>query len=200
MRVPWTGIELPRKDRLVYITQQMIDAMVARYGRPERAEFEFPVPEEEFRFIRSTQKHGRQHDITVYGFRGDEVIVIAKHFYPPGMYRAPSGGINPGESIEEGAAREMMEETGTQMMLERFLLESRVTFTSPLGRIPWVSFVFQAQYLAGDFEFTDRREIREVRTARLEEFIEFGRIMRRLDKGGLHYRAALHETVAPLLR
>jgi 8-oxo-dGTP pyrophosphatase MutT (NUDIX family) len=174
--------------------------MITRYGQPEEASFEIPVPEEEFRFIRSTQRNGRRHDVTVYAFKADEVIVIAKHFYPPGMYRAPSGGIAPGESFEEGTAREMMEETGTQIMLERFLLQSHVTFTSPLGDIPWVSFVFQAQYLAGDFRFTDTREIREVRTARLEEFIEFGKIMRTLDKGGLHYRAALHETVAPLLR
>ena len=185
---------------MAFVSKDMIDAMIKRYGRPEEASFEISVPEAEYRFIRSTQKHGRAHDVTVYAFKGDEVIVNAKHFYPPGMYRAPSGGIHPGEAIESGIAREMMEETGTQVLLERFLLIARVTFTNECGTIPWKSYVFQARYLAGDFQFTDKREIREVRTARLEEFIEFGKIMRTLDKGGLRYRAALHETVVPLLR
>ena len=178
----------------------MIDEMVARYGRPEHARFDIPVGDKEYRFIRSTQKHERAHDVTCYIFKDDEVIVIAKHFYPPGMYRAPSGGLVPDESFEDGIAREVMEETGTTIGLEHFLLQTSVAFTNAGGVIDWTSFVFQARYLAGDFEFTDKREIREVRTARLGEFRRYGEIMRTLDLGGLHYRAALHETIEPLLR
>lgn len=183
----------------MFVTRDMVDAMAARYGVPERATFSFPVKDDEFSFIRSTQKNERRHDVTLYIHRDDEIIVIAKHHYPPGMYRAPSGGLHPGESFECGIAREVMEETGTQIELERFLLESHVTFTRGADEIPWTSYVFQARYQAGDFEFTDRREIREVRTAKLAEFAAFARIMRTLEVGGLHYRAALHERVEPLL-
>jgi hypothetical protein len=55
-------------------------------------------------------------------------------------------------------------------------------------------------YVEGDFEFTDHREIREVTTVPLSAFEQIGRTMRASDKGGLHYRAALHERVTPLLR
>jgi len=135
----------------------------------------------------------------LYIVKDDQIVVIAKPFYPPGMYRAPSGGLNPGESFADGIAREMAEETGTTIVLERFLFETSVRFTNTGGVIDWSSFVFQARYASGDFQFTDKREIREVRLASLVEFATFGKIMRQSDLGGLHYRAALHETVAPLL-
>ncbi len=184
----------------MYVSQDMIDRAAAAYGKPDRAEFEFPVSDDEYRFIRSTQRDGRRHDVTAYIFKGDEVIVIAKHFYPPGMYRAPSGGLRPGESIEDGFAREVFEETGTVARIERFLLRTAVRFTNRHGVIDWTSLVFRAAYVSGNFEFTDRREIREVRLAKLDEFVEFGRIMRTMAIGGLHYRAALHERLEPLLR
>jgi len=184
----------------VYVSQNMIDRAAAAYGRPEQADFSFAVSDDEYRFIRSTQRDGRRHDVTAYIFKGDEVIVIAKHFYPPGMYRAPSGGLRPGESIEDGLAREVFEETGTVARIERFLLRTAVQFTNAAGVIDWTSLVFRAAYVSGDFAFTDKREIREVRLAKLGDFVDFGRIMRTTAIGGLHYRAALHERLEPLLR
>lgn len=183
----------------MFVTRDMIDEMAGRYGTPDTASFEFAAGDREFNFIRSTQKNGRRHDATLYIAKDDQIVVIAKPFYPPGMYRAPSGGLNPGESFHDGIAREMAEETGTTIVLERFLLETSVRFTNSDGVIDWSSFVFQARYAGGDFHFTDTREICEVRLAALDEFATFGEIMRESDLGGLHYRAALHETVAPLL-
>lgn len=183
----------------MYVSQDMIDQMAARYGQPDFVRFTFPVADREFAFIRSTQKFQREHDATLYIIKDGQIVVTAKHHYPPGLYRAPSGGLHPGESFEDGIAREMMEETGTEIELERFVLFSNVTFINQSGKIPWRSYVFQARYVRGDFNFTDTWEIREVRLASLDEFETFGRIMRASDIGGLHYRAALHEAVAPLL-
>jgi len=140
--------------------------MVDRYGQPAFMKYRFPVEEKEYQRILGSQKNGRMHDVTVYTVKEGHIVVIAKHFYPPGMYRAPSGGCESdvGENV-----------------------------------IDWNSYVFQADYLKGDFNFTDKREIREVRLARLEEFENFSRIMRESDIGGLHYRAALHDTIKGLL-
>lgn len=183
----------------MYVTPAMVEAMAARYGRPGETAFTFPVSAREHAFIRSSQRFQREHDATMYIVKDGRIVVIAKHHYPPGLYRAPSGGLHPGESFEEGIAREAMEETGAALALERFLLISRVTFTHTDGDIPWRSYVFRARFESGDFRFTDTREIREVRLAQPAEFETFGRIMRSLEVGGLHYRAALHEAVAPLL-
>lgn len=188
----------------MYVTGKMIGDMVDRYGQPAFMEYRFPVEEKEYRLILGSQKDGRMHDVTVYTVKEGRIVVIAKHFYPPGMYRAPSGGLIPGEPFEDGLKREIWEETGCEIALSSFLLKTKVTFflKSDMGEnvIDWNSFVFQADYLKGDFNFTDKREIREVRLARPEEFEDFSRIMRQSDIGGLHYRAALHDTVKGLLR
>jgi ADP-ribose pyrophosphatase YjhB (NUDIX family) len=184
----------------MYVTDDMIARMVGRYGQPQTAQYEIETPRKEFGSIRNSQKHGRSHDFTLYIFKGDKVIVNAKHFYPPGLYRAPSGGLIPDEGFRAGIAREAMEETGCEIELERFLLRTMVGFVNGSARIDWQSYVFRARYLAGDFAFTDRREIREVRLAELEEFERFSEIMRSSEVSGLHYRAWLHDRVTEQLQ
>lgn len=182
----------------MFLESGVIDKLKQKYGVPQEASFLIPVDLKEFERIKASQKHERSHDVTVYIVKDGKIVVIAKHFYPPGMFRAPSGGIHPGEEFEDGAKREALEETGCEIRLERFLLVSKVVFelVPRDGRtIEWTSYVFQAQYVSGDYQFTDTREIREVRMAELSEFEEFSKIMRRMPIGGLHYRAALHDKV-----
>ncbi len=174
-------------------------AMMAAYGQPRSATFEFPVDQTEYRRIVNSQKNMRNHDVTLYIHKGDKVVVIAKPFYPVGLYRAPSGGLHPGEDFRAGAAREAMEETGCEIEFEKFLLRTEVSFVCGDDRLKWRSFVFRAGYTGGDFEFTDKREIKEVRLVSLDEFDAFSRIMRASSIGGLHYRAALHDSVKNLL-
>ena len=209
--------------------------MATRYGSPSTPSFDIPTPPDQLEFIRSTQKAGRNHDVTIYAIKEGQVALIAKHFYPPNLYRAPSGGLNPGESFDDGIAREMAEEIGCEIRLERFLLSTAVSFFDPSTRRPhtpsseqvqkpplsrgdccnssgwrtsssapvesiaWRSFVFLARIVSGDFQFTDKREIKEARLADWSEFDLFGKIMRESDKAGLHYRAQLHEAVLKAL-
>jgi ADP-ribose pyrophosphatase YjhB (NUDIX family) len=181
--------------KIVYVTDEMIAAMAVRYGAPEKRTFRFAVTDHEYDRIRRSQRNGRNHDATLYVIKDGKVIVIAKHFYPPGLYRAPSGGLNPGESFDDGINREMAEEIGCVVGLDRFLLQTDVSFDRGGDTIRWRSFVFFAHYVGGTFDFTDKHEISEVRLAEWSEFDGFSRIMRSLDIGGLHYRAALHESV-----
>lgn len=189
----------------MFVTDSMIGEMEDLYGIPSRISFDVPVTEDECGRIKSSQKHGRNHDVTMYIVKADKIIVIAKHMYPPKLFRAPSGGLKPGEDFETGAQREALEETGCSIRLEKFLVRTDVVFKtdndrlSRSDRLEWRSFVFQARYIAGEFFFTDRDEIREVTLATLTDFEEFSTIMRSTTIGGLHYRASLHDVVKPLL-
>ena len=183
----------------MFVTDTMIEKMQARFGVPAEASFEYEVTEREYDRIRASQKHERNHDVTLYIRKDDRIVVIAKPFYPEGLYRAPSGGLQPGESFEDGIEREMAEETGVDIALDRFILETNVRFSHNGKTILWRSFVFTADYVRGDFQWTDHEEIRDVQLVRLEEFDKFGEMMRQSDIGGLHYRADLHERVKELM-
>jgi 8-oxo-dGTP pyrophosphatase MutT (NUDIX family) len=187
----------------MFVTDEMVRDMERRYGAPVFREFVIPATKTELDRIRSSQKNGRDHDVTLYIEKDGQLIVIAKHPYPPGLYRAPSGGIHTGESFLEGINREAHEETGCEIELNRFILRTSVTFEHEHNRsdsVFWRSFVFTAQYLRGDFAYTDHHEISAVRLADWSEFETFGRIMRQSESAGLHYRAELHEVVAGILR
>jgi 8-oxo-dGTP pyrophosphatase MutT (NUDIX family) len=183
----------------MFVTDAMIEEMQTRFGVPAEASFAYEVTEREFNRIRASQKHDRNHDVTLYIRKDDKIVVIAKPFYPEALYRAPSGGLQPGESFDDGIKREMAEETGIDIDVDRFILKTKVRFTWGGQSIEWRSFVFAADYVTGEFEWTDTDEIREVRLARWDEFDTFGEMMRQSEIGGLHYRADLHDRVKELL-
>ncbi|MEK7775337.1 MAG: NUDIX hydrolase [Candidatus Zixiibacteriota bacterium] len=183
----------------MYVTEEMVADMAARFGTPKRARYSFPLNDREQGLIRASLAKGRAHDFTLYVHHKGQLLVIAKHSYPHGLYRAPSGGLNPGEPFLDGIAREALEETGCEIAIQRFALRTEVNFWAGTESLNWQSFVFEAAYVRGELLFTDKQEIREVRWANPSEFETFSAMMRQTDVGGFHYRAALHDTVSALL-
>lgn len=186
----------------MYIKEATISALIEKYGEPRRKTYSFACTEEEYNRIKSSQKNGRKHDVTLYISKGDKWVVIAKHFYPQGMFRSMSGGINPGEDFVEGSKREALEETGCHIELERFLLMTDVLFymsDDDTKKIEWQSYVFKAYCTGKQEAFTDTNEIREITLATLDDFERYKQIMLSLDIAGLRYRAALHDEVKQLL-
>jgi 8-oxo-dGTP pyrophosphatase MutT (NUDIX family) len=184
----------------MYVTYRHIQEAADRYGYPPVIQMVAPVDAEEYAFIRSTQHYGRSHDVTMFIFKESDILVIAKHHYPPGLYRPPSGAIKPNETLAEGALREALEETGCKIELDRYILQVNVNFTDGKGIIPWKSHVFTGHWIDGDPKPIDTREIREVRLATLEDFQMYKDIIRyKTASGGLNYRARLHDEVLRLL-
>ncbi len=183
----------------MYFTPRMIQLVADRYGYPPVINMDAPVDQDEYDFIRSTQTFGRCHDVTLYIFKDNKLIVNAKHHYPKGLYRAPSGGLKPGEDFLDGVNREAYEETGCKIDLKRYILQINVSFSYGKRYIPWKTHVFTAKYASGKIKPTDIREIREARLAELAEFDEYKKIIATLDSGGLHYRARLHDEVLKFL-
>lgn len=183
----------------MYFTPRMVQIVADQYGYPPVIKMDAPVDEQEYNFIRSTQTFGRCHDITVYAFKNNKIVVNAKHHYPDGLYRAPSGGLKPGEDFHEGVHREMYEETGTKIELVKYILQVNVYFSCGRKLLPWRTHVFTARYISGRIRPIDIREIREVKLADLSEFEQYKKIISGMESGGLSYRARLHDEVLRFL-
>ena len=149
----------------------------------------------EFQNLLDSMKDGRDSDITLVIFKDNKVVVIAKPWYPKGLYRLPSGGWKPGESFEQCAKREGYEETGTKFELQKYVLRSKVTFTNEEKKVLWTSHVFTAKYLSGELKPIDTREIREVNLLTLDELSSLKQKLLERNSGGLAYRAALTEGI-----
>ena len=153
----------------------------------------FAMGPAEFEMLKGSMADGRNSDATLFIFKNDKVVVIAKPWYPEGLYRAPSGGIKPDEDLELTAKREAYEETGVEIQLESYILRIEVTFTCGPQKEEWTSHVFTAKHLSGDLKPIDTKEIKEVTLMSLEELAALKEKLLAQSSGGLQYRAALTE-------
>jgi 8-oxo-dGTP pyrophosphatase MutT (NUDIX family) len=164
-----------------------------KYGIPRELSMSFPMHSSEFQMLRGSMKDGRNSDVTLFIFKDKKIIVIAKPWYPEGLYRAPSGGIKPGEDMELSAKREAYEETGVEIKLEKYILRIDITFTCGQSSEKWTSHVFTAKSISGDLKPIDTKEIKKVALLSLKELAALKEKLLSQKSGGLHYRAALTE-------
>lgn len=54
-----------------------------------------------------------RHGVGIVLFNAEGLVFIGERVDTPGAWQMPQGGIDPGESVEEAAFRELREETGT---------------------------------------------------------------------------------------
>ncbi len=184
---------------MVYISNRAIKEIEDKFGKPELRETLFEMPDYELSMVKNSQKDGRAHDVTVFIKKGDNFIFNAKHWYPKGMCRAPSGGVRPGENIEDGCLREALEETGCAVKLLKYLLRIKCRFTSGDELVDWTSHIFLAEFVSGDLKPIDTNEIREVFVVSPEEIPAIREVMEGVDSGGIHYRAYLTDEVMSIL-
>jgi 8-oxo-dGTP diphosphatase len=185
----------------MYVEKRLVEEAEAKYGKPRVLQLEQEIGDRELAFVRLTQKHGRAHDITLFIFNGDQLALIRKPMFRRPIFRAPSGGLEPGESFEDGAKREALEETGLEVELEEYLLRLEVRFTGGQDFLDWTSHVFTARAVGGRLEAQDTSEIAETKYATIEELQ--GPIREALLGSGrelLAYRVALTDAVVGMLR
>lgn len=190
----------------MYLTREAIAACERRFGVPRVVALETELTPAETDRLVASQRRGRAHDVTFFVLDpAKRVVVIRKPDFPPGCWRPPSGGVEPGEDIEAGAWREAREETGLDIALERYVVRVDGRFVERAagggGRVvPWTSHVFTARVTGGRLAPIDTREIAGARWAPLAELA--GPIREALlaaGRGGFRYRVALHDAVLAAL-
>lgn len=168
-------------------------------GKPVERAVEIPLTGKELQRIRSSQRNGRAHDITVFIYNGDKMLFIAKPFYPLGLFRAPSGGAHPGEKLIDAAYREIYEETGVNIKLEKYFLRIKARFVADNDYTDWTSHVFKASHVSGEINPVDTNEIRAARYVKRHELDKFDDILIKTNTGGFRYRSFLTRAAMEIL-
>lgn len=173
---------------------QELASLRKQYGVPKRVDFEVEMLPEEFTLVQRSLERGRRHDVTVFIQHQGKYVVISKHAYAKsGIVRAPSGGAQPSESLIKAAQRESREETGFEVEIDRFVLESHVLLNcGDYPSVPWVSYVFLAHVIGGRMGAKDTKEIADVQLRSREELLKDIRpLMMTSGLGGFEYRAKM---------
>ena len=170
-----------------------LESIINEYGSPRRLHFRADFAEFECELVRRSASKNRYHDITCFIPRDGGYVGIQKPGYAgSGIFRAPSGGANFGESLRKAAVREMYEETGLKIQLIRFILDLTLDVVCSEGVIPWRSLVFLVKATGGEMKPIDTHEIFDIRVVSREEMLgEITRLMKESGWGGFKYRAFL---------
>lgn len=86
-------------------------------------------------------------------------LLHTKEFYPPGIFRLPSGSIRKGESVLEALFREVREETGLEVEVERCLGVLSCELCWECRRASFVSYVFLLREVGGTLVAQDSEEL-----------------------------------------
>jgi 8-oxo-dGTP diphosphatase len=183
------------------VTPEVLRPLVERFGQPAEWDGSRPITDRDVHTIQPSTVQGRRHDVTFAILdTGGLVVAIRKPQFPPGAWRIPSGGVRPGESVEAGAAREALEETGLEIELTGYPLVARSEFAHARGVVPWTTHVVTACVRAGTLAPRDPVEIDAARWMTMAELVGPVAAVLRGTGGGLFaYRADLHDRIAATL-
>jgi 8-oxo-dGTP pyrophosphatase MutT (NUDIX family) len=178
----------------MYVTPAILAAAENQLGRPRELDMTYEILPSEIAMIRASQRHGRAHDVTTVLHCERNVLAIAKHGYPPDVFRIPGGGLQPGEPLAAGAAREAHEETGLAFTPERYLLRVAALFTCADDELRWTTHIVSGPTSFAPPEPVDLHEIREARWVTWDELLgPITDLMLAAGKPLFAYRVALHQ-------
>lgn len=169
-----------------------LSSIRSRFGYPYHPWWNQEFDETGFKLVQKSTRQGRFHDVTLLIESTNGCFALmSKHSYPPGVFRSPSGGVNPGEDIAAGALREAREETGLRVDLKRFLAHITLDITHQDDLIIWDSYLFHATTKDTQLKPTDLKEVQDTLWATPAQMDLMIHNLKATGNGGLNYRANL---------
>lgn len=106
-----------------------------------------------------------------------QLLTAKKDFYPTNGHRLLTGGIHHGEAVLNGLLRETHEETGLEVVVQRFLAAVAYYLPGALEKPVFYTFAFLLDEVGGTLECIDEHErleyFREIAPDELPERAEF---------------------------
>jgi len=166
-----------------------------RFGPLRRAQYTLSVGKRVFEDFRC-----REEVVLVIRRPSGRFLLHTKGFYPPGVFRLPSGSIREGESVLEALFREVHEETGLEVEIERCLGVLSYELCWRGRRAHFISYVFLLREVGGALEAQDTEELiagfREVSPEELRDVAAKLRGLKGQWKDWGRLRALAHDLVA----
>jgi len=175
------------------------------YGTPRQRHYALDISQTTYDLWSTAWRRRQCGEVALFIRRSNgNLILHTKDFYPEGAFRVPSGGIRENESLLHAVYREAFEETGLQVVVERFLAVVQFNFRWQEHLLSLPSYLFFLRELGGKLEAQDTTE----RIAAFAEIAptELESVARRLENvppawrdWGL-FRAIPHRLAAELLQ
>jgi ADP-ribose pyrophosphatase YjhB (NUDIX family) len=131
-----------------------IAELIPAYGEPVRRCVSLDVSLRTFEAW--SQRRNRREEVVLFLLRGNgRLLLHTKGFYPPGAFRALSGGIKPGEPLLDAVRRESREETGLDVKVDRLLAIVDFRFQRAQRALSFQSYLFLLHESGGELGAQD---------------------------------------------
>lgn len=141
------------RERLTVETRQELTALAERYGTPRLVNAH--ITDAFFDPIKRPDRFGEV--CMVVRRQNGKIVLTTKDFYPKQAFRLPTGGISHGESVFDALLRETKEETGLDVVVERFLAWIDYHGAAP-EKPMFHTFAFLVDEIGGTLESNDPHE------------------------------------------
>jgi 8-oxo-dGTP pyrophosphatase MutT (NUDIX family) len=180
------------------ICKTEVEQLAARYGSPVHRSYSLEA--DDYIYTYRWRKDSDRRAEVVFAIEDvtGKIWVHAKPHYPPHIFRLPSGGIHWQESVEEALLREVGEETGLPVHIERFLGIIQYDFTHGDSSVQFASYVFHLCSEGGQPVIHESEEISEFQAVLPSHLSQIADDLRSLmgdRRGWGQWRALAHDVV-----
>jgi 8-oxo-dGTP pyrophosphatase MutT (NUDIX family) len=126
-----------------------------RFGMPAARRCVLHVDQATYDWWTMVKPRRRSEVVLLVRRPSGQFVLHTKDFYPQGTARMPSGGVKRRESLLDAAYREATEETGLQVLVDRFLAVIDFEFHWNKQVIPFSSYLFLLRETGGELKVND---------------------------------------------
>ncbi len=136
-----------------------INQLSARYGAPLRQRCALDMNHASDKWWSTDKVRRRDGEVALFiRRRNGNLLLHTKDFYPNGVLRVPTGGIKANEAVIAAVHREVLEETGLQVEIGRFLALVEFEFHYGQQVTSYPSYSFLLHEVEGDLNCLDPDE------------------------------------------
>lgn len=196
-----TPIRAAGHQSLFAVDPTEVAALAARYGQPVIRRHE--IQADDYMYARRWRSKPDRRGEVVFAIRQPDgtILLHTKYSYQRPIFRLLSGGINPDESVEAALKREVLEETGLETTIKRFVgvLDCRFIYGESIA--PFASYVFYLESDSAALKSSDG-EILCYKQVTLPQLLRVGAALRQLDGDRRcwgYWRSLAHDLVCEVL-
>lgn len=185
-------------ERRPIIASDEVTALAYKYGTPRRLLYSMQADDYIYSYRWRKDSDRRAEVVFAIEDPSGHIWVHAKPHYPAHIFRLPSGGVFWDEAIETALLREVQEETGLNVRIERFLGLLEYTFYHSGTTAEFASYVFHLSSQGGQPTATPGETISAFRPVPPGQISELAIELRNLmgdRRGWGQWRALAHDLV-----
>lgn len=192
-----------RSSRMPMIDEEEVNRLASQFGEPLRRTYDVQAAGTTLEQRWRTDSDRRAEVVFAIQGPGKCIWLHTKHNYPHPIFRLPSGGIDWDERVLDALHREVEEETGLEVVVDRFVALLHYRFHRGASVAHFASYLFLVQNLEGNLENQTNAEVAEFRSILPCQLPQVAADLRNIlgeRRAWGHWRALAHDVLSEIMK